>query len=271
MTEQVMLAIGDSAGPPAKNPGAAAVAALATNLMYRDPNAIALFLGDNAYNRGTQEEYDQYFVPRYGGDPFKDRSRACPGNHDYLTFGAAPYFRVFGEEAAGTPSRSYYSFDVGGWHVVSLNSEVEQDNDSAQLRWLREDLTKTSGPILAFWHRARWGSGGHWDSKKPRWFWKELSAHRAEIVLSGHSHHYERFDRQTPKQKPDDQGIRQFIVGSGGRKLKGRTKHTPNSVHSDFESHGLLKLSLRPSSYSWEYIAANSVVLDRGDSPTNHT
>jgi hypothetical protein len=271
-SSQSILAIGDACGPPRKNRGAVAVAHLATELVTADPSTIILLLGDNAYNKGRPDEYAQYYEPVLGIPPLKDRTRACPGNHDYRTAGAAPYFATFGPEAAGTPTRSYYSFELPcGWHVVSLNSEVEQDEHSPQLRWLREDLaTRQHAPILAFWHRPRWGSGAHRDSKKPRWFWKELSAHRAEIVLNGHAHHYERFAPQKPNQVADPRGIREFIVGTGGRNLSGRSKQTPNSQFAEFEHFGLLKLDLSPREYRWEFVTIDGPVLDSGRSPTNH-
>ena len=270
MAEQVVLAIGDAAGSASSNPGAVTVASLAQRLIAEDPSAIVLLLGDNAYDDGSQGDYDTFFASTYGRPAFNGRMRACAGNHDYHTAGALPYFSVLGTEAAGTPGVSYYSFDAGDWHIISLNSEVEQDQDSPQLQWLRQDLaTRTRKPVLAFWHRPRWGSGGHRDSRKPRWFWKELFAHRAEVVLNGHAHHYERFAPQTPDQAASPTGIREFIVGTGGRKLAGRTKVTPNSEVANFASFGLLKLTLAETEYRWEFLSPAGDVLDQGRHPTN--
>jgi acid phosphatase type 7 len=272
MNEQVVLAIGDACGPPDRNPSAVEVSERARQFLSTDPNAIVLLLGDNAYDRGAADEYTRHFTPLFGAEPFRGRTRACPGNHDYLTAGAAPYFATLGETAAGRPSQSFYSFDLPcGWHVISLNTEIEHDEDSAQVTWLRDDLAaRTHGPLLAFWHRPRWGSGGHRDSRKPRWFWKELFAHRAELVLNGHAHHYERFAPQTPKQVADSRGIREFIVGTGGRKLGGRTKVTPNSEVMDFEHFGLLKLTLSPARYLWEFVTPTGATRDSGQNAVNH-
>jgi calcineurin-like phosphoesterase family protein len=268
MSEQVILAVGDACGPPDRNPAAVAVGQLGRRILEADPAAIVLALGDNAYNRGRDYEYTDYYDPVWGFA--KDRTWACAGNHDYRTSAASPYFTYFGERAAGTCRISYYSFDLGGWHIVSLNSEVEQDRDSPQLRWLRRDLeTRQAGPILAIWHRARWGSGAHRDSRKPRWFWNELYAHRAELVLNGHSHHYERFAPQRPDQVADARGIRQFIVGTGGRKLSGRSKFTPHSEAARFDVYGLLKLTLRADGYRWDFVSQSDEVVDTGESPTN--
>ncbi len=272
MAEQVLLAVGDMCGPAKKNPGAAATADLARRQIALHPGAMILALGDNAYNRGKPDEYRDHYTPSWGQADLLGRTWSCPGNHDYRTAGAAAYFQYFGEERAGSPRRSYYSLPLpeAGWHMISLNSEVEQDVHSPQLRWLRADLVQRRyRPIMAFWHRPRWGSGAHRDSKRPRWFWNELYEARAEIVLGGHAHHYERFAPQRPDQIPDPHGIRQFIVGTGGRRLQGRSKDTPNSDYARFDLFGILKLTLWPEGYRWEFISVDDRVIDRGEQPVN--
>jgi acid phosphatase type 7 len=269
---QVVLAVGDMCGPQRKNPGAEATAALARRLVRDYPSAIIVALGDNAYNRGRHDEYRDYYAPSWGQPDLLDRTWPCPGNHDYRTAGASPYFQFFGEARAGTPARSYYSLPLpeAGWHFVSMTSEVAQDAHSPQLQWLRADLARRAHrPILAIWHRPRWGSGAHRDSKKPRWFWNALCDERAELTLNGHAHHYERFAPQRPDQMPHPAGLRQFIVGTGGRKLHGRTKHTPNSEHARFDVFGILKLTLEPELYTWEFIDVDDRVVDRGTQPVN--
>ena len=268
----MILAVGDMCGPARKNPGAEATAALARRILTAHPGAMILALGDNAYNRGRVDEYVEHYTPTWGQPDLLGRTWSCPGNHDYRTQAASPYFQYFGEARAGTPKRSYFSLPLpeAGWHLVSLNSEIDQDAHSPQLKWLRQDLaSRKFQPILAIWHRPRWGLGGHRDSKKPRWFVNEMYAARAELVLNGHAHHYERFAPQRPDQIPDPQGLRQFIVGTGGRKLTGRTKDTPNSEYARFDHYGILKLTLRPDSYRWEFIDVKDRVLDTGEQPTN--
>jgi hypothetical protein len=270
--EQVVLAVGDMCGPPRKNPGAAATAALARRLLGAHPGAMILALGDNAYNSGRDHEYRDYYTPTWGQADLLGRTWSCPGNHDYRAAAATPYFDYFGEARAGTPRRSYYSLPLpaAGWHLVSLNSEIEQHAHAPQLQWLRADLAaRRFAPVLVIWHRPRWGSGAHRDSKKPRWFVNEIHAAHAEIVLNGHAHHYERFAPQRPDQIPDPTGFRQFIVGTGGRRLHGRTKDTPNSEFARFDRFGLLKLTLRPGSYRWEFIDTDDAVLDSGEQPVN--
>jgi len=259
-------------GPPRKNPGADATASLARRLLRSHRDAIVLALGDNAYNSGRYHEYADYYTPSWGHPDLLGRTWSCAGNHDYRTAAARPYFEYFGEQRAGTPARSYYSLPLpeAGWHLVSLNSEIEQDAHSPQLQWLRQDLAaRVYKPVIAIWHRPRWGSGAHRDSKKPRWFMNEMYGARAELILNGHAHHYERFAPQRPDQIPDPLGPRQFIVGTGGRKLQGRTKDTPNSEYARFDHFGLLKLTLAPESYRWEFIAVDDRVLDRGEQPIN--
>jgi hypothetical protein len=272
LSEQIILAVGDICGPQRRNPGAEATATLARRLLKDHPEAMILALGDHAYNRGKADEYRDHYTPTWGQPDLLGRTWACPGNHDYRTAAAMPYFRYFGESRAGTPQRSYYSVPLpeAGWHLVSLNSEIEQDAHSPQLRWLRADLeSRRFQPILAIWHRPRWGSGAHRDSKKPRWFLNELYAARAELVLNGHAHHYERFAPQRPDQIPDRQGTRQFIVGTGGRRLSRRRKDTPNSEYARFDQFGLLRLTLRPDGYRWEFISVDDRVLDTGGQPVN--
>jgi hypothetical protein len=272
VSAQVVIAVGDMCGPPRKNPGQEGTAALARRILQAHPDAMILALGDNAYNRGRIDEYRDYYTPSWGQADLLARTWSCPGNHDYRTAAASPYFTYFGEQRAGTPQRSYFSMPLpqAGWHFVSLNSEIEQDAHSPQLKWLRADLAaRQFKPIIAIWHRPRWGSGAHRDSKKPRWFLNEMYSARAELVLCGHAHHYERFAPQRPDQIPDPQGPRQFIVGTGGRKLMGRTKDTPNSEYARFDHYGVLKLTLRPESYRWEFINVNDRVLDTGEQPVN--
>ena len=272
MSEQVVIAVGDMCGPARKNPGAGATAALARRIIARHPDALILALGDNAYNRGKPDEYRDHYTPTWGQPDLLGRTYSCAGNHDYRTAAAAPYFQYFGEQRAGTPQRSYFSVPLpaAGWHLLSLNSEIDQDAHSPQLQWLRRDLAERRfGPIITIWHRPRWGSGAHRDSKKPRWFWNEMYTARAEVILNGHAHHYERFAPQRPDQIPDPQGPRMFIVGTGGRRLAGRTKDTPNSEYARFDKYGVLKLTLRPESYRWEFIDVDDRVLDTGETRVN--
>jgi hypothetical protein len=222
-----------------------------------------LVLGDNQYWSGTLTQYRTYYAPTWGR--FKARTRPVPGNHEYQTPGAAGYLAFFGKSAR-PKRRSYYSFDLGGWHLIALNSSINHGPGSAQERWLRADLVNTGKRcILAYWHFPRFSSGAHqgsWGSLGA--FWNDLYAARADVILSGHEHNYERFARQTPWAKASRQGIRQFVVGTGGADLLGFAKPKPNSQRRISHTHGVLELVLHPASYQWRFVSEDGAVLDRG-------
>ena len=227
-----------------------------------DPDRV-LLLGDNQYWSGTLAEYRRLYGPTWGR--FKARTRPVPGNHEYQTPRAAGYFAYFGR-LARPKGRSYYSFDLGGWHLIALNSSIDHGPGSAQARWLRADLVATAKRcILAYWHFPRFSSGAHqgnWSSVGT--FWNDLYAARADVVLSAHEHSYERFARQTPWAKASRQGIRQFVVGTGGGDLLGFAAASPNSQRRISNTHGVLELVLHPASYQWRFVSDSGTVLDRG-------
>jgi hypothetical protein len=152
-----------------------------------------------------------------GADPSL-AGQPSPGNHDYHTAGAAGYFDYFGANA-GDPGVGYYGYDVGEWHIISLNSEISMSAGSAQEQWLRADLAATTKPcVLAYWHKPRFSSANHGSSTGPRALWQALYDYKAEVVVAGHDHTYERFALQDPDGNADQSGIRQFVVGTGGRR-----------------------------------------------------
>jgi acid phosphatase type 7 len=255
----VILAVGDMAGPPDSNPGSAATAAKTAALLAANPGSAVLVLGDNAYDDGTTAEYAGHYDPFWGIEAIRGVTLPCPGNHDYHSAGAAPYYAYF-QNVAGPGNRGFYSLDWNGWHLVSLNTEEDYEAGSAQLQWLEADLAAHDAiPTIAFFHRPRFGSGGHGDSDNPEAFWDVMFRHHVEIALCGHAHHYERFAQQDPDRRPHRKGIRQFIVGTGGRSLvaprpPGRRK--PNSETADGTTWGVLKLTLDAASYEWEFVPA---------------
>jgi hypothetical protein len=209
-------------------------------------------LGDNAYMEGTARQFRECYDPSWGR--FKSRTRPSPGNHEYVSPNAAPYFEYFGPNA-GPPGFGYYSFDLGAWHIVSLNSEISTELNSAQGRWLLSDLAaSTASCTLAYWHKPLFSSGINGDNPHMRPFWRILHEFGAEIILSGHDHLYERFAPQDPDGRFDrEAGIRQFIVGTGGVPAYGFLTTKPNS-DVRFSGHGVLKLTLMNDSYQWEFI-----------------
>jgi hypothetical protein len=210
-------------------------------------------VGDNAYPAGSGKDFARCFEPTWGRH--RDRMRPSPGNHDYITKGAEGYFDYFGARA-GPPGRGYYSYNVGAWHVVSLNSNIDMSADSPQVRWLRGDLAASRARCtLAYWHHPQFSSGEHGNNAKPRALWDALYEAGAEVVVVGHDHDYERFAPQTPEGRADPAGgIRQFVVGTGGTKLRGIEKRAANSEVRNSGTHGVLKLTLSPDGYRWEFV-----------------
>ena len=208
--------------------------------------------GDNAYSNGTAAEYRSYYDPTWGRH--KARTRPTPGNHEYNTSGASGYYDYFGE-LAGPGRRGYYSYDYGEWHIVSLNSNIDMSAGSAQERWLRADLAANPTECtLAYWHHPRFSSGEHGNSTISQDAWQALQDAGAEIVVVGHDHNYERFAPMTATgQKDLERGIRSFVVGTGGRSLRD-VGTAANAEAKNSTVHGVIKFTLGPGAYQWEFI-----------------
>src|SRR5712691_5573882 len=216
--------------------------------------------GDNAYSNGTASEFASCYDPSWGRH--KARTRPAPGNHDYGTSGATGYYNYFGA-LAGPAGLGYYSYDLGAWHILSLNSNISMSAGSAQETWVRADLAaSTKTCTVAYWHHPRFSSGSsHGSSTMSADVFQALYDAGAEIVIVGHDHEYERFGPQTPNAVADPVwGIREFVVGTGGAGLYSFATPLPNSEVRDNTSHGVLKLTLSDGSYTWQYIpvAGNS-------------
>jgi Calcineurin-like phosphoesterase len=253
----VLVAAGDISLPELSHQRATA------KLVERlNPDQI-LLLGDNQYQTGSLRAYNRFYDPTWGR--FKDITWPVPGNHEYYTRGAAGYFRYFGASAR-PEGTSYYSKDIGTWHVVALDSNIARGRKSAQLRWLRRDLAASDQPCtLAYWHHPRFSSGvEHGNDPSVRRFWKVLYRQRADIVLNGHEHNYERFARQTPSRRAARSGLREFVVGTGGAELYRLGRPDPNSQQRVTGRYGVLRLKLRDRSYSWKFVTARGRVMDRG-------
>ena len=223
--------------------------------------------GDNAYESGTSAEFDNCYDSSWGRH--KARTKPIPGNHEYETQGASGYFEYFGE-AAGDPEEGYYSYELGSWHVVALNSNCEEvggcARGSAQERWLQEDLeAHPNACTAAYFHHPRFSSSYGSDSAV-RPFWEALYEADAEVVLSGHAHNYERFAPQTPSGQADPaQGIRELVVGTGGAELITFESVQDNSEKRISDSYGVIKLTLRPEGYDWQFVTApGGTVADSG-------
>ena len=225
-------------------------------------------LGDDAYPNGSPENF-RVFDRTWGR--FVGRMHPAPGNHEYMTPGAAGYFGYFGD-IAGPSGLGYYSFDLGAWHLISLNSNYEfgvgVDAGSGQGAWLQSDLaTHANKCTLAYWHHPLFSSGQNGDYRGMRPIFDLLYNANADVVLNGHDHLYERFGPQAGDGRPDPaRGIRQFTVGTGGVNADYRFVTTkPNSEQRITGQNGVLKLTLLADTYQWEFVTApNGAVADSG-------
>ncbi len=237
-----------------------------SDLLVGGGYSAVLVLGDVQYDDAAASKWTDSYDPTWGR--VKAVTRPVPGNHEYLTDGAAGYFEYFGA-AAGDPAAGWYSFDVGTWHVIGLNSNCEAVGGcgagSRQLLWLRDDLAASSARCtIAYFHHPRFSSGSHGDNPQMAPFWEALEEAGAELVLGGHDHTYERFGPQTGARVADPRGIRQFVVGNGGRDLYEFPSVKPNSEARDVTTFGVLRLTLRPAGYEWQLLPAVGTFTDSG-------
>lgn len=235
------------------NSGAAQTAALIRDGLANDPSARVITLGDHTYRLGRAVEFTSCYDPTWG--QFKSKTYPSPGNHEYSIPGAFGYFNYFGL-AAGPDRRGYYSVELGKWHVISLNSNLDGAEASAQLQWLRDDLRhQKSTCTLAFWHHPMYSSGRRQGERRMADAWKILQDAGADLVLSGHDHHYERFaPLNAAGQRDDLRGIRQFVVGTGGADRYTPGKPQLGSEALQHTARGVLKLVLRDTSYEWTFL-----------------
>ena len=236
--------------------GTAATAQLVESL-----SGTLLLAGDIAYPVGSALDLQQCFDPAWGR--LRGRWYASPGNHDYLTPHASAFFDYFGE-AAGAGRTGYYALSLGDWQVLMLNSNVPAQRHSEQWEWVRRELDLQRRPCtLAVWHHPLFTSGQNGPNASMRDMFSLLEAGGADVIVNGHDHLYERFAKQTADGRPDDRGIRQFIAGTGGATLYRFVTTAPNS-ESRIVQFGVLHLALRPTSYRWEFVAAEGGLADSG-------
>jgi calcineurin-like phosphoesterase family protein len=229
------------------------------NLITNAAPDLVLAAGDVQYNSATLAEFRASYDSTWGA--FKDITRPVSGNHEYGTKDAADYFKYFGV-VAGDPRKGYYSFDIGAWHVIGLNSNCSEPGINcavgfAQEGWLRADLdAHRNRCTLAFWHHPMFSSGQHGNHPTVRPFFNALYERGADLVLVAHDHDYERFAPQTPDGALDTvNGIRQFVVGTGGRDLQSlRRQAKPNSELGQSDTYGVLMLKLHAASYDWQFV-----------------
>ena len=248
-----------------------------SDLLVNAGLAAVLPLGDNQYYCGGYQAFLQSYDLSWGR--VKAITHPVVGNHEYLTSGgtgctsanggAAGHFSYFGA-AAGQPGKGYYSYDIGAWHLIALNSNCGDaggcSSSSPQGQWLEADLSAHSNMcVLAYWHIPLFSSGGRAASNTQS-FWQALYNHNADLILAGHDHIYERFAPQTPSGTLDTiRGIRQFIVGSGGANHTTLATIAANSEVRNVDTYGVLKLTLHPTSFDWQFVPeAGKTFADSG-------
>ena len=239
----------------------------ATARLLDEIDGTVFTLGDNAYDHGTSAEFTSCYAPTWGRH--LTRTRPTPGNHDYVTPYASAYFAYFGDRA-GDPTQGYYSYDLGEWHIIALNTNCGEisgcGEGSTQLAWLRADLAAHPAPCtLAYGHHPRFSSGGHDDANLTS-MWEVLHDGGVDVVLSGHDHTYERFAPQDAAGALDTvSGIRQFVVGTGGARHYAFDTLRPNSEVRNSDTFGVLMLTLQPARYEWTFVpTAGADFADHG-------
>lgn len=270
--------------PPAKAAGAVLVAAgdiagcgqtgdTVTAALVAATGGTVATLGDQVYNRGSSAQFANCYGPTWGR--FKERTRPALGNHEYRTPRAAGYFNYF-ENQAGPDGKGWYSYDLGSWRVVVLNSNCQNvgcGKGSDQERWLRAELAANPNQCtLAYWHHPRFSSDNrHGNEASVAPLWDALYEYGAELVLGGHAHVYERFAPQTPWGTADPvTGIRQFVVGTGGAGRYGFRGVGANSEVRNASTFGVLKLNLRPGAYDWQFLAPPGEIFTDAGSARCH-
>jgi hypothetical protein len=230
-------------------------------------------LGDNVYTSGTVMQFANCFAPTWGDTSTKiimKYIRPSPGNHEYRTSGADPYYKYFGK-AAGEPGKGWYAYDIGEWRAIALNSEiiVNSGYSNAQRKeqedWLRKELTDSKKECtLAYWHHPRFSSGPHGNEPALRPLWNLLAEHNVDLIMVGHDHHYERFVAQTADGVADTlRGIPSLLAGTGGATLR-NVASTParNSAFVVTGRFGVIKLTLGSKEYSSAFLEVGGRLWD---------
>lgn len=217
------------------------------------PDATVFTAGDNVYPNGHPNDWRNCYDPWWG--EFKDRTRPGIGNHDYETQNAKPYFDYWGDRA-GPRDAGYYTYTLGEWRIIALNSEIDTRPGSAQYVWLQNELTVNQERCTAaIWHKPLYSSGVNGPNPHMRDVYRLLYNANADLVINGHDHNYEVFHPQDADGRRDDaRGLRQFVVGTGGVALTNFPRTAPNSAYRE-QVQGVILFELRSGSYNWQFIS----------------
>jgi hypothetical protein len=269
----ILIGTGDIAS--CSSVGDEATAVLVDSVLKADSVAkvdnVVFTLGDNAYPDGSDRDFALCFTPSWGDSAKRimRNIRPSPGNHEHAIFGAAAYYEYFGK-SAGSPRKGYYSYEVGQWHAIVLNSEIvvnsffTEAERTAQLDWLAADLKADQKKCtVAYWHHPRFSSGVHGSDYRIGVFWQLLYEGGADLILNGHDHHYERFRPMSPAGVMDStRGIVEIVVGTGGAELRGLRTPIENSAAQVQGRFGVLKLTLGAEEWRSAFLATNGGVYD---------
>ncbi len=281
--DPVVVAAGDIACPAGDSTHGCRQSATATLAQSLNPAGV-LVLGDNQYDSGLYSEYTG--AGAYGatwGAAFNPIVHPVPGNHEYLaSTSAAGYFQYFTSSGVMTNApEGYYSFNLGAWHIIALNSNCSDAHGcsdaltggttSAQNSWLQSDLAANTQPcVLAMWHHPLFSSGWTQGAPSVLPLWTALYGAGADVVLGGHDHLYERYAQQDPSGNPTTNGIREFVVGTGGESLNPLSAHPSTLEAADASDYGVLALTLHATSYSWEFVTTSGKIVDSGTTACHH-
>ena len=243
---ETLLIAGDIA--LCERPEDEATADLVEAMLKEHPDAVVGVAGDLAYDKGTDEDFDKCYDPSWGR--FKDRTKPALGNHEYGTGNARGYFNYF-DGKAGEFGQGWYSYDLGDWHVVVVNSNCSKVGgcgpDSEQGKWLIADLAATDKTcVLGYWHHPRWSSGAHGTDESMQPLWEIAAKGGMDVIVNGHDHHYERFAVRD--------GVRQFVVGTGGAWRYPVVKAEQGSEIRQSGTPGVLQLTLHEQGYRWKFL-----------------
>ena len=224
------------------------------------PDAV-LALGNNVFGKGGRADYDASYEPTWG--VFRSTTRPVPGPQEYRTPGAAGYFEYFADQVHG---QEYYAWDAGAWRMYALNCEIECGHDSPQGRWLTQDLRRNAGrPVLAYLHQPLFTcSPGHRPAARVDNIWRTLQAGGGQILLAGNNRAYERFSHLDADGHHSYDGLREFVVGTGGAPLQPLAPDCPHRRAQNSTTHGVLELTLGTRAYSWKFLGTDGTVVDAG-------
>ncbi|MFB7862056.1 discoidin domain-containing protein [Streptomyces sp. NPDC056069] len=262
-----VVAAGDIAAQCTASSSSCAHPKTAAQAQRIDPK-FYLTMGDNQYDDARLSDYRNYYDKTWGA--FKAKTRPVPGNHEtYDPAGSLAGYKAYFGAIAYPQGKPYYSYDEGNWHFLALDSN--SFDDPAQIQWLKDDLARTTkGCVAAYFHHPLYSSGGHGNDPVSKPVWQILYAAKADLVLNGHDHHYERFAPQDPDGRATADGIVEIVGGMGGAEPYPIETVQPNSQKRISGPYGVLKLDLTDTTYTWQYVGTDGQVKDTGPTYTCH-